>query len=73
LLIWRAKAKGKLASVPENLFDFITESLPNLLQTITDLQITILKNDQSLPQCRWILVISSKSEIPLSRRQQVAR
>jgi hypothetical protein len=72
LLILMAKAIGKLALVPENLIDFIFKHLPNLLQTITDLQITILKKDQSLPQCRLIFRISSMSEIPLPRRQQVA-
>jgi hypothetical protein len=68
LLIRRAKAIRKLALVPENLIDFITEYLPNLLETITDLQITIFKKDQSLFQCRWIFRISSKSELPLTRR-----
>jgi hypothetical protein len=67
-----AKAIGKLALVPENLIDFIFKYLPNLLQTITDLQVTIFKKDQSLPQCRRIFRISSKSELPLSRRPQVA-
>jgi hypothetical protein len=63
-----AKAIGKLALIPENLIDFIFKHLPNLLQTITDLQITIFKEDQSLPQCRMIFRISSKPELPLSRR-----
>jgi hypothetical protein len=72
LLILMAKAIGKLALVPENLIDFIFEHLPNLLQTITDLQITIFKKDQSFPECRWILGISSKPELPLSRGPQVA-
>jgi hypothetical protein len=63
-----AKEIGKLALIPENLIDFIFKHLPNLLQTITDLQITIFKKDQSLPQCRWIFRISSKPELPLSRR-----
>jgi hypothetical protein len=67
-----AKEIGKLALVPENLIDFIFKHLPNLLQTITDLQITILKKDQSLPQCRWILGISSEPDLSLSWRPQVA-
>jgi hypothetical protein len=67
-----AKAIGKLALIPENLIDFILKYLPNLLQTITDLQITIFKKDRSLSQHRWILTISSKSDLSLSRRPRVA-
>jgi hypothetical protein len=68
-----AKEIGKLALVPENLIDFIFKHLPNLLQTITDPQITILKEDQFLPQRRWILSISSKSDLSLSRRPSVCK
>jgi hypothetical protein len=67
-----AKAIGKLALIPENLIDFIIKHLPHLLQTITDLQIMIFKKDRSLSQHRWILGISSKSDLSLSRRPQVA-